>query len=689
MKRLSLVLLLAFGHSILVAQINPDNIQIVRDEWGVPHIFAKTDAEVAYGFAWATAEDDFQTMQQQLLPIKGLAGLVNGKRGAIFDVGVHILDPHTIVKERYETDVSPAFKQILEAYAAGVNSYAAKHKKEVIHKKLFPLSPQDLLKSYIVGMALLSGVDKSLDQIMSGKVAALPPNPSRGSNAFAVSSRRTADGQTYLGINSHQPLEGLNSWYEAHLCSEEGWNILGATFAGGVSIFTGTNEYLGWAHTVNKPDFADIFQLDMHPTNQEWYRFDGNWERLEPYDTKARIKLLGFFKVGAKQKFFKSKYGVTIETPQGFFALRFPANQTIQAAEQWYKMNKATNFQEWKEALEMRGIICTNIVYADAEDHIYYLSNGRFPVRDKAYDWSGVVPGDTSATLWDTYYPIDSLAQVLDPPSGYVYNCNHTPFLSTAPSDNPKASHVPATMGYEPPDFETNRAVRMLHLFEEDQSIDYEEFKAIKYDRAYHKPLRSAPKLEPIFSLDESKYPQMAGAIQLLKEWDRVATEDSEAASLFILSLYDILRKLEDRKSLVSGDELDEAGLAASLLHAQEHLQEHFGTVKVPLGQLQRHSRGEINLPYGGGPDVLAAVGSRMRKNGRLRPFAGDSYIQLVRFTAQGPQLETINAYGASAKPNSPHYTDQMKWFTQQKLKAMTLNKEEIMKNAKRVYAPK
>lgn len=687
--RLSLVFLLTSFFLSGYAQINPDRIQIARDEWGVPHIFAKTDAEVAYGFAWATAEDDFKTMQQQLLPIKGLAGLVNGKSGAIFDVGVHILDPHTIVAERYETDVSPDFKKVLEAYAAGVNSYAAKHKKEVLHKKLFPVTAQDLLKSYVVGMALLSGVDNSLDRIMSGKVAALPPNQSRGSNAFAVSSRRTADGQTYLGINSHQPLEGLNSWYEAHLCSEEGWNILGATFAGGASIFTGTNKHLGWAHTVNKPDFADIFQLEMHPTNKEWYRFDDKWERLEPYDTKARIKLMGFLKVGAKQQFFKSKYGVTIETPNGFFALRFPANQTIKAAEQWYRMNKATNFEEWKAALDMRGIICTNIVYADEEDHIYYVSNGRFPIRNKDYDWSGVVPGNTSATLWNDYYPIDSLAQVLDPASGFVYNCNHTPFLSSSAKDNPKVSSVPPTLGYEPPQYETNRAVRMLHLFEADKSINYEEFKTIKFDRAYHSPLRSAPKLEPIFSLDENKYPQLAGSIQLLQKWNRVASEDSEAASLFILSLYDVLRKLKSRQSLISGDELDEASLVASLQSAQDHLQEYFGKVKVPLGQLQRHSRGDVNLAYGGGPDVLAAVGSSMQKNGRLRPRAGDSYIQLVRFTQNGPLLETINAYGASAKPDSPHYTDQMELFTQQKLKTMSLDKEEILKNAKRIYAPK
>ncbi|MEZ5038874.1 MAG: penicillin acylase family protein [Saprospiraceae bacterium] len=680
---------LLFISAQLPAQINPDNITIVRDKWGVPHIFAKTDAEVAYGFAWATAEDDFKTMQEQLLPVKGLAGMVNGKSGAIFDVGVHLLGANDVVEERYETDISPDFKKVLEAFAAGINSYAASHKKEILHRKLFPVTPKDIIKSYVVGLALLSGVDGQLNRILGGKVAALPPNESRGSNAFALSRKKTADGKTYLAINSHQPLEGPNSWYEAHLCSEEGWNILGATFAGAVSISTGVTPNLGWAHTVNKPDFADIFQLTMHPTNKGWYRFDGKWERLESYDTKAHIKLLGFIKVGAKQKFYKSKYGVTIETPNGFFALRFPANQDIRAAEQWYRMNKAQNFEEFQTALRMRGIICTNIVYADKEDHIYYVSNGRFPIRNPNYDWTGVVPGDTSATLWQEYYPLDSLAQVLDPASGYVYNCNHTPFLSSGEQDNPNPAQIPATIGYEPPQFVTNRAVRLHYLLENDPSIDYEEFKVIKFDRAYHNPMYSAPKLEPIFSLDAQKYPQIATSIQLLKDWDRVASEDSEAASIFILCIYDILKKVKGQESFVMGNELDEALLVASIERTQQHLQEHFGKVKVPLGELQRHSRGSVDLPYGGGPDVLAAVGSRQREDGRLRPRAGDSYIEMVRFSENGVEIESINAFGASAKDGSPHFTDQMQLFTQQKLKKMTLDKETIFKEAERKYSPK
>ena len=688
MRYYALLFWLCISSIGLIAQIAVDDIQIARDQWGVPHIFAPTDEGVAYGLAWATAEDDFLTLQKQLLPAKGLMGEVFGKQGAQLDVIVHLLGARTITQHLYESDLSPEFRKILEAYADGLNQFAQKHPGEVLHKKLFPITGKDLIPSYTLGLALLSKIDQPLGATFSGRIGSKEPQE-RGSNAAAIAPHKTTTGETFLLANSHQPLEGLYSWYEAHVCSEEGWNMLGATFPGGATLFLGTNPHLGWAHTVNYPDFTDVYRLEMHPEQALTYRFDGQWLQLEPDFYKARIRLFGILPIGKNQKFYQSKYGITFKTPNGFFALRTTANQTIKAAEQWYRMNKASNWAEFREALDLQGITCTNIVYADMEDHIYYVSNGKFPVRNRQYNWSGVVPGNSSSTLWDTYYPVDSLAQVLDPPSGFVYNCNHTPFLSSSADDNPAVSSVPASMGYEPPQFETNRAVRMLHLFEEDKSIDYEEFKVIKFDRQYHKPMRSAPKLEPIFSLDESKFPQIAGSIQLLKSWDRVASEDSEAASIFILALYDILRKIKSRKSLVSGDELTEASLAASVQSAQDHLQENFGKVKVPLGQVQRHSRGDVSLAYGGGPDVLAAVGSRMQNDGRLRPIAGDSYIQMVRFTPDGPVLESINAYGASAKPGSPHYTDQMELFTQQKLKPMTLDKEEVLKNAKRVYAPK
>lgn len=686
MTRLRLCLFFLLAFNFLPAQPDPGPIQIARDQWGVPHIFAPTDAGVAYGLAWATAEDDFLTVQKQLLPAKGLMGEAFGKEGAQLDVIVHLLGARDLTRHRYETDLSPDFREVLEAYAKGLNAYARNHPKEVLHRKLFPISGQDLLPSYALGLALLAQVDKPLGAIFSGRVGA---PKSGGSNAVAVAPNKTASGETFLLANSHQPLEGLYSWYEAHLCSEEGWNMLGATFPGGVTLFLGTNPHLGWAHTVNYPDFTDIYRLEMHPEAPLTYRYDGEWLQLEPDFYKARIRLLGILPVGKKQKFYRSRYGITFETPNGFFALRTTVNQTLKGAEQWYRMNKAKSWAEFREALDLQGITSTNIVYADREGHIFYLGNGLLPYRDPSYNWQGILPGDTSSTRWAAdFYPVDSLVQVFDPPSGYVYSCNHTPFRSTGPQDNPDTSAVPETLGYLRPNDLTNRAARFDALIQQHEQLSYDGLKRIKYDQAYEQPMVAVPWFEPIFHLEPAAYPDIRAQLQLLKEWDRVADANSRAAATVLLAYYHLENNLEEGQEAFGLDQIPEERLAAAVRYAQQHLQKHFGQPTVTLGTLQRHQRGKVSLPMGGGPDVLAAVRSELQPDGRLRPVLGDSYIQFVRYSKDTVRIETINAYGASARPDSPHYTDQMEAFTRQQLKPMTLDKAAVLRNAKRVYAP-
>ena len=675
---------------ILSAQIDPNGIDIVRDSFGVPHIYATTDDAVAYGFGWASAEDDFKTLQQQLLPVRGLSGVVMGKKAAALDVAFHLIEGHAVVDAKYQTDLSADFRQYLASYCAGVNAYAKSHPKEVLHKKLFPVAGQDIIKAFVLGLTALSHADDDLIKLVRGKIKRAEIPKGNGSNAFAISASKTKDGRTYLAINSHQPLEGLNSWYEAHLCSDEGLNMLGATFVGSPVLSIGVNENLGWCHTLNYPDLSDVFQLEMHPTDPLLYKFDDRWERLVPYDVKATIKLLGIIKIGAKQKFWKSKYGVTYQTPLGYFSHRFAANQDIRAAEQWFRMSKSKNWTEFRSALDLQGLPSMNLVYADKDDHIFYLGNGRFPYRNKKYDWTKVVPGNSSETLWsDQCYPIDSLPQVLDPVSGYVYNCNHTPFLSSGDGDNPVVDQIPVTAGYQPPAALTNRAVRLQALLNEHQAYDYATFKKIKYDLKYHTPLLSAPKLEPIFHLNADIYPHLKSNIELLRNWDREAGLESDAASIFILALQTIRKKARRLVDYRLGEIIDEKLLVLALEDAQNHCLKHFKKLAVPLRDLQRHTRGQMDLPIAGGPDVLAALSASTQKNGTLRARAGDSYIELVRFSKEGVEIESVNAFGASAIKTSAHYTDQMKLYTQQKLKKMTLDKEEVYASALRIYHPK
>ncbi len=266
-------------------------IQIVRDDFGVPHIFAPTDVEVVYGLAWAHAEDDFETIQKTLLAGKGMVGRVFGEEGAAIDFFVHLLETREIAAARFE-DFSPQFRSMMEAYAAGMNDFALAYPERVLLRDAFPVSTQDITSAYILSLAQMSGADQAVKAIVEETIdQAIEQTPNQGSNAIAIHPTRTDTGEAFLAINSHQPLEGPVAWYEAHLQSEEGWNIIGGLFPGGMTIFHGVNEHLGWAHTVNRPDKLDVFQLKMHPEKDLFYEVDGEWLELEERRVWLKVKL--------------------------------------------------------------------------------------------------------------------------------------------------------------------------------------------------------------------------------------------------------------------------------------------------------------------------------------------------------------------------------------------------------------
>lgn len=667
-------------------------ITIARDQWGVPHIMAKTDAQVAYGLAWAQCEDDFVTLQELMAACKGKLGELKGKDGLVADFGIQFMGLREVAIQKYQEDVTGDFKRYLESFVAGVNTYAQLHPKQVLIDDLFPLTGQDIITGYLLGSLEISHAGKDLMKILNGTIAKeLDTEVPKGSNAFAFSSAMTHDGQTYLAINSHQPLEGWYSWYEAHLISEEGMNILGGTFAGGICIFHGANEYLGWAHTVNHGDFSDVFKLEMNPDNDNQYRFDGAWLELEKKSYTSWLKLTNGVKVPITQSIYKSVYGPTFKTDQGVFAWRFVVGQNIKMAEQWFRMNKAQNFTQFKTALEMRGLASLNIVYADKYDTIYYLSNGRFPKRNPKFNWQSVLPGNTSETLWDdSLIPFDSLPQVLNPKGGWVFNTNNTPFSSSALEDNPKETPLNKQMGFQPTGMENNRSTRFLELVNAISILDYEDFKEIKYDQQYPKTMTSpvAVNLEALFSLSRTAYPDIADAIGLLQKWDRKTHKQSTTAPLYILTWMHLDEKRKAEGTARRGSTVSEADFVYGISKAKQKLLSVYGTLSVPLGTWQRHIRGKVNLPIGGAPDVLAAMYSAKFDDKTYKARAGESYIELVRFGPSGVQIESVNSYGASTRLDSVHATSQMELFTNQKLKKMSLDKQEVLKAAVRIYHP-
>jgi acyl-homoserine-lactone acylase len=329
-------------------------------------------------------------------------------------------------------------------------------------------------------------------------------------------------------------------------------------------------------------------------------------------------------------------------------------------------------------------------VYADREHNIYYLCNGLFPYRNPSYDWKKVLPGDTSATLWEEkFHPLNELPQVLNPECGYVFNTNNTPFNATCQEENLNPDDYNPTMGFQTGD--NNRSLRFQYLMNQYGRMGYDDFLDVKYDNGIMNPAYNSfiQNIEKLFSLDPTKYPDIADAIKLLAEWDRMTNIESVPASIAVYCIKYVVDDLFNKGILPGSSTVEPDLFAESIREAKKHMIKHFGKLEVPLGEIQRHIRGGKSYPMAGGPDVLAAMHTDYYKNGILKTRHGESYIELVKFSENGVEIETVNTFGASSKKDSPHYTDQMELFVAQKTKKMTLDKETIFREAKKIYHPK
>ncbi len=670
------------------AQINPQNVEIVRDKWGVPHIYGKTDADATYGLAWAVCEDDFGTIQRMLLTVKGRLAETDGKGGAVLDFISFISGAEEIVDTSYESTFSPEYKKIVEAYTQGLNDYAAANPQEVVRPKLFPVTSRDVIAQYILTNVLLTGVYLDVQKIFLGDIKKYETNLPSGSNAFAISSSRTKDGQTYLAINSHQPLEGLFSWYEAHIVSDEGMNILGGTFPGGMNVFLGTTPNLGWACTLNSPDLDDVYKLEMNPKHRLQYKFDGKWETLQVRKKTIHVKL-GAIRIPFTKTFYWSKYGTTLKNKDGFYSIRFPANMDIRGSEALYHLNKARNFTEWKNVMAQNAFPGVNFIYADRTDTTFYVSNGQFADRNPKYDWEKVLPGNSSQTLWQKpFLPFSELPQVLNPKSGYLLNTNNSCFEVSGAGDNPDIKKINPTYGFGTE--RNNRSIMGHYLLAQQDKFSYEEFKKIKFNQSFNDSLYEygLNNIPVLFNLSPEKYPDLVDAIAVLKNWNRSSDVNNKEAALVTFTMYPLIDKITSRGRENEANSFTEKEYVDALRSAKKHMLKYFSTLTISLGDVQKHVRGNVELPFGGMPEVLAANVTQPYKNGMRKTFVGESYIELVRYSKDTLEIETVNAFGASSKPGAPHSTDQMQMYVEQKLKLMTIDKAKIYQQAERIYHP-
>ena len=681
------------------------DVVIERDYLGVPHVMGKRDVDAAFGFAYAQAEDNWQIIHDSVSFYRGTNAAENGRDAAIIDFLIKWLGIWDTIETDYNTQLSAPTRAYIEAFADGINYYAALH-PEKTNRNIFPINGKDIVAGYMLRHLLFYGFDAVLTEIYAEarqRTISLGPKAEAeaegkakdsqshgvvfndlpiGSNAFSVSPHFSTDGATRLAINSHQPTTGPVAWYEAHIQSNEGLNIMGGLFPSSVTIGVGFTENLGWGATVNKPDLVDVYVLDIDPNDPMRYRLDGEWRNLEARDLDVEVKIFGFLNWTSTQEGLRSAHGPVLRTDHGTYAIRYAGMNELRQVEQWLAMNKAQTFEDWRNALRMQAFASFNFVYADREGNSMFVHNSLTPKRVAGYDWTQYLPGDDSSLIWDSYMAFDDLPQVINPRSGYLHSANQSPFHVTAEGDNPNKNDYRIEDGF--PTRMTNRADRGLELLAELGPISEAEFSAIKHDKSFSKNSRSMGFINKIIALDlDSEKTLYQDAQQIIAQWDRNTNIENRGAALSSCVIGS--EWLAEQKGLPEPDSMTELTRCADLLMATT------GRLDPLWGDVSRHVRGDLNLPVGGGPDTLRAIyGVALEEDDFLTNVAGDGLYYLLSWDARGEQkIRGIHQYGAATlDKTSPHYADQAQDYVDEVLHDPLFSPKARASRVERRYRP-
>ncbi len=676
---------------------NEYDVEVIRDQWGVPHVFGKRDADTAFGLGYAHAEDDLENIQLTLAVSRGQLARYKGKAAAPTDYLIALLGVWDTVNEGYDVKLPGAARELAEAYADGLNAYVAQHPEEA-WQGLFPASGKDIAAGFVFKTPLFYGLDQTLLQLFEGapksELAWESQDSERlawtvgprsgtetGSNAFAVAPARSADGKTRLVVNSHQPFTGPVAWYEIHLHSEEGLDIWGGTFPGAPLVLHGFNRHLGWANTVNKPDLIDVYRLTINPENEQQYLLDGQWQDFTVSDVNIEVRLFGPFAFTAHRQILSSLHGPVIEGPDGIFAVRYAGRGELRQLEQYRRLNKAENLEEWLNAMRMLAAPSINYVYADEKGNVGLVYNAQFPDRQDGPDWENTLPGDQSKLIWNGYRPFERVPKIFNPESGFVFNANNTPYLATDGGDNLNAASFPVSMGLETR--QTNRSLRLFELAKETPSISREDLLRIKFDTRYSVNSLAAAAQHTIAAHDFGSDQALTDAAGFLGEWDLETNASNRHTALGVLTIYPTIR------AGLMGQPTP--NLIDSFAAAVEFLVSTHDRIDPEWQELNVLRRGNKEWAVDGGPDTVRAIyGSLEDDTGKIIANAGDTLISITEWAADGTMsAASIHQFGsATTHMNNPHFADQAPLFSNEQLKPVLLEKDEIVQHASRRYRP-
>jgi penicillin amidase len=687
-------------------------VTIHRDAWGTPHVHGATDAAAAFGFAYAQAEDNFRQIEENVYRSIGRASEVHGEETLVDDWLNRSLRIEPLAVAEYE-QAGPRVRALLDGYAAGLNHYLATHPEVEprLLERFEPWYPLAMIRYLYFQRGFLGAAGLEAAEIEAAVEASggidvastgfgMPPTlprSERGSNSWAVAPERSASGNALLLINPHLPFFGPSQVYEGHLLSDEGWNFSGYGRLGFPMPYVGFNEHLAWASTDNAADLVDLYAERFDdPDDPLAYRYgDGHRQATEEV---AEIGLRSGEEVEPRGfTLRRTHHGPVVALRDGrALTVRMAKLEEPGWLDQWYAMSRATDLSSFRAAVEPLDMLFGNYLYADREGHIFYVYNAAVPVRSEAFDWSQPVDGSDPETEWRGYHPMEDLPQVLDPPTGWLQNCNGTPFLSTAEGSdaNPDPADFPSYLVPEGDNARSRNARRILnvrHLF------GFDEWRELAYDRYSLTAEEEIPGLVEAWRELGRSDPERAAAlrepVELLRDWDRVSTVESEAMTLFV-------HWFESRHRQGDGPAGAPRDLRA-LEAAMAHLEEGWGTWRVPWGEINRLQRVASNgegfdddapsLPSAGVPSWAGSVftmwSSEVDGQRRRYGVGGNSYVAVVEL---GPEVDarSLLVFGPSAVRGSLHRLDQAERYLEGDFKPAWLTLDDVRAHAERSYRP-
>ncbi len=689
-------------------------VTIIRDNWGIPHIYGKTDADAVFGLLYAQCEDDFKRVEMNYIEKLGRLSEVNGEKDLYNDLQIRmIIDSADAVKD-YRN--SPAWLQkLLNAYADGINYYLYKHPsvKPALLNRFQPWYPM-LWTDGSIGAIDVADISVSeLKSFYSGEPAVtvalitpeVDPLPS-GSNGFAIAPSKTASGNSILYINPHV------TYYfrpEVAVQSEEGLHAYGAVTWGQFFIYQGFNQHLGWMHTSSYSDVADAYIEKVSKKGNQWvYEYNG---ATKPAGTKnITLRYLSNGQLLSKTiTTYYTHHGPVMAQRNGSWISVKANNRSVKGIIQSWERTKARDYVEFKKTMELLANTSNNTVYADDKGNIAYWHGNFMPKRDPRYNWSKPVDGTTPLTEWKGLHTLDELIQVKNPATGWIQNCNSTPFTVSG-SSSPKKENFPAYMA---PMGENFRGVNATKILDANTAYTLDKTIASGYDTHLAAFDVLIPALVKAYEGHSSADASLAEPIALLKAWDRNSSEQSIATTVAIewaQKIWPIIQKPngpDDKADQVEKTHRFAAtapaeALLAPLVTTLNELTQKFGTWQKPWGEINRYQRitaditdkhddTQPSIPCGFAASTWGALPSfvsRTYPGTKLRyGYNGNSFICAVEF-GKKVTAKSLLAGGNSGDMQSKHFGDQAVMYTKGQFKDVLFYKEDVVKHAERTYHP-